>query len=254
MEKVVIGFVCRELSHAGKPEFDRAIMEITIAAIKNKLEQKNIDFEIYQVEEGEVKPGTNIVMNMSRDAKILDKLAKLDIPVINNPQSVKNMLSKETIYEKANEIGITIPETRKVKVRELKYDGEEYYVKRADIRGKREHRSLVNSIETLDETIKKFEDQGVGEVLIQKAIEGEVIKFYGVGEEAWFVGFEPISQVKLKIIKLAEYMNVEIFGGAVIKQEGKYYLITINEWPTFSVMREKGSEKIAELILKKLGI
>ena len=100
--------------------------------------------------------------------------------------------------------------------------------------------------------------------MFQEHVEGDLIKFYGVGPEKWFCWFyhagariseHPFSSQDLQkhTRAAAKCLGLEIFGGdAIVTSEGRIYLIDINSWPSFARFRNEASARIAEYLYAQL--
>ena len=133
------------------------------------------------------------------------------------------------------------------------------WLKRADVHAIQSADVVrVNNREALLNALNHFHDQNIEEVLIQDHIDGEVIKFYGIGPGEYFNAFmvssekSVISQAStlLKIAnRAAETVGLEIYGGdAVLTPQGRLLLIDLNDWPSFSACCQDAARSIAEYV------
>lgn len=111
---------------------------------------------------------------------------------------------------------------------------------------------------------KDFHRREIQTVCIQKHIDGDLIKFYGVGPLKWFDWFyhNPNDAKKHKFdghrlevcaATVAEKVGLEVYGGdAIITSNGKIYVIDINSWPSFAKVRGKVKYPIAKHIADKV--
>ncbi len=109
--------------------------------------------------------------------------------------------------------------------------------------------------------------------IMQKHVEGDLIKFYGVEGTDFFhwqyashghskFGLEKINgkekgyafdpnDIKKAVEKLAAYIDVPIYGGdAVIDGNGNFYVIDFNDFPSFSACRDEAAQAIAQRIVR----
>jgi len=110
-----------------------------------------------------------------------------------------------------------------------------------------------------------FERREISWMAIQRHIDGDLIKFYGVGPSQWFTWFyhDPSTARKLpfELEELAHQaelaagaVGLEIFGGdAIISTDGLIYVIDINSWPSFSRVRKEASVQIARRLKVRLS-
>lgn len=143
-------------------------------------------------------------------------------------------------------------------------DGHGVWVKRGDVHNTCLHD--VHYVKRWDDAInvkKDFETRNIKDVLIQKHISGDLIKFYGVGPRKWFSWFYhkpsvvknyPFDEKLLEeyAAKMADAVGVEVYGGdAIVDENSNIYVIDINSWPSFARVRDKVKKPIAEHIYQK---
>ena len=219
----------------------------------------------------------DIIINMSRTHSTLEKLCLAQASgtiVANTPQAVRNCsrriftvcLQKENIPQPQYTIHNADEEAPS--------EGYPLWIKKSE--GWSEHPSDVCYASNRKEAaaaLANFKGRGINEVVICRHIEGDIIKFYGIGQEFFRVcrpnpddtkfGLEkingaphhyPIDSGKLHATALAaaHSTGVEIFGGdAIITPEGKIYIIDLNDFPSFSAVRDEAAQAIYDLITTK---
>ena len=98
---------------------------------------------------------------------------------------------------------------------------------------------------TAEAVVKRFRRRGIETVLVQRHIQGDVIKFYAVHGRffSWFptsetpIRLDPHEQAALTALaeEAAEVLGVEVFGGDVIRDsEGRWWIIDLNDWPSYA--------------------
>ena len=120
--------------------------------------------------------------------------------------------------------------------------------------------------------IAGFTARGIYEYVTSAHVEGDLVKFYGVGRRFFRYyyptddGFSkfgdekrngtaqhyPFDEDALRkdAFRLAEITGVTAYGGDVIVDErGQYFFIDFNDWPSFSRCREEADEAIAEEVI-----
>lgn len=132
---------------------------------------------------------------------------------------------------------------------------------------------FCTSEKEFNRAFKQMEEREVNLWMVQEHKPGDLIKFYGVegtdffywsyasqghskfgleavnGKERGF-SFQP-ERIKLYADMLAKKLNVPIYGGdAVIDEEGKFWFIDFNDFPSFSSCREEAAEAIAKRIVQ----
>jgi hypothetical protein len=98
--------------------------------------------------------------------------------------------------------------------------------------------------------------RGIARAALQEHVPGDLIKFYGVGED-WFVWFyhrdQKLSRHRFPEAELARVarlgaaaLGLEVWGGdAIATPDGRIVLIDLNAWPSFALFREEAAAHIA---------
>jgi glutathione synthase/RimK-type ligase-like ATP-grasp enzyme len=122
----------------------------------------------------------------------------------------------------------------------------------------------VATREDLTGALDHYYAQNIETVLVQEHIEGEVIKFYGVGPGEFFAAIRVSSgktiapqenKLRTRLLtvasRAAEAVGLEIYGGdAILTPDGQLVLIDVNDWPSFSSCRRTAAEHIAGYIIR----
>ena len=126
--------------------------------------------------------------------------------------------------------------------------------------------------DTLLKAIAAFKARGINEYVTSAHVEGDLVKFYGVGRRLFHYyystdgGFSkfgderrngtaqhfPFDEDALRedAFRLAELTGVTAYGGdAIIDERGRFFFIDFNDWPSFSRCREEAAKTIAEEII-----
>lgn len=127
--------------------------------------------------------------------------------------------------------------------------------------------------EAFDEAFKKLEQREVNLWMVQAHQEGDLVKFYGVEGTDFFhwsyasqghskFGLEAVNgkekgyafdakRIKWYADLLAKKLNVPIYGGdVIIDEEGGFWFIDFNDFPSFSACREMAAKAIAKRIVR----
>ncbi len=111
---------------------------------------------------------------------------------------------------------------------------------------------------------REFESREIKNLAIQRHIDGDLIKFYGVGPGQWFTWFyhDPSTARRLPFELedlansaelAAQAVKVEVFGGdAIVTHDGTIYIIDINSWPSFARVRTEAAVQIARRMRLRL--
>ncbi|MDE2491220.1 MAG: hypothetical protein KGM24_10255 [Elusimicrobia bacterium] len=111
---------------------------------------------------------------------------------------------------------------------------------------------------------REFESREIKDMAVQRHVDGDLIKFYGVGPGQWFTWFyhDPSTARRLpfeledlaaQAELAAAAVDVEIFGGdAIVTPEGSIFVIDINSWPSFARVRAEAAVQIARRLRARL--
>lgn len=126
--------------------------------------------------------------------------------------------------------------------------------------------------EEFDKAFADFDARDVSMWIAQLHQEGDLIKFYGVEGTNFFswnyasgshskFGLESINgkelgfkfdpeRVKLYADMIAKKLNVPVYGGdAVVNEEGEFFFIDFNDFPSFRTCCDEAAKAIAERII-----
>lgn len=123
---------------------------------------------------------------------------------------------------------------------------------------------FVRTRDEYEQVRSDFGNREIASLLVQHHVDGDLIKFYGVGPGQWFTWFyhDPSSARRLpfeledlavEAEKAAAALGLEVFGGdAIISPDGPIYLIDINSWPSFARVRHEAAIQIARRLRARL--
>lgn len=153
-------------------------------------------------------------------------------------------------------------------------DGEgPFWLKRSDMAAQGASDVVFcESRENLGQAILQFKERGITHWQIQKHVEGDLIKFYGVRDTSFFRYYYPSDdgiskfgdearngtahhyqfseqQLQTYASQVSHAANVPIYGGdAIIDANGQIVIIDFNDWPSYSRCREEAACAIASLV------
>ncbi len=253
-------------------ENDAAIMrciekELASMGVKSKKFGENED----------IPPQYTVILHMSRTQHTLARLEKLEAQgtvVINTPRAVRNC-SRRAMVELLHKNNIPQPEYKIISNKEelppithpqwIK-KGEGWSCIKEDI-------AYVTTEAEAGEAFDTIRANGCNNVVLCRHIEGDIVKFYGIGNsffkhhypcvEKTKFGLEKINGVQQKYpfdatrlqntaFAAAAALQLDIFGGdAIVTPQGEIYIIDINDFPSFSAIREEAAREIARLLIQK---
>jgi len=265
-----MGVYREEVYSPGKIIQDSAIMDSAIAASTGAgflglavLKAENMSRDIIDGMGALTtnKPACVLTMAQSNDALVLlDRFEKNRIRVINSVRSVRNCYRK-ILFRCLRTAGIPLPRFQTFPTGALIEDipfemPKPYWIKRADVHAMAPGDVVcIRSEKELENAIDHFLRKNIQEVLVQEHVDGEVVKFYGIGPDTFFEAFRvstgervtgQMGQLSRIATLSANAVGLEIFGGdAVVDPAGRIFLIDLNDWPSFSPCLQQAAESIA---------
>jgi len=254
------------------------------AAIFNKTVEHllNNDFDIVEYSEEEFQNSLieeDIIFNMVRDAKSIQKLQQLENIgkiVINSGYGIENCTrGKMTRLLLANNIPhprSVIVSTKDFQPLSLSSLSRNYWVKRGDFHAiHREDVTYARNQEEAESIIHEYALRGIPSAVVNEHLEGDLVKFYGVKGTDFFHWFYPDSNhskfglevingkatgISFDLDKLkedcdhaAQVLGIHIYGGdCVVDKDGYVRIIDFNDWPSFAPCRDEAAPFIAECI------
>lgn len=252
-------------------------------AVAEQLRKRGCEVNIYNEEQfiaGEVNE--RIILNMCREQKsilLLQKKEDEGCLVINSGYGIENC-TRERMTRILLGSNIPYPEslivnTNEVVREKLAENGfNRAWIKRGDFHAMhKEDVSYVRHAEEAQEVLQEYFLRGISRAVINKHLDGDLIKFYGVRDTTyffWFYPFDeghskygheaingksrgiPFDKEKLREIcrNAADVLDVRIYGGdCIISPEGEIRIIDFNDWPSFAPCRNEAAPYIAKCVL-----
>lgn len=241
-------------------EADRAIMDATI----HRLGNHNV-MAIAEHELGE-QHRADLFLSMGRLPRTIQLLKAREQQgqalVINSASALEGF-SRRNIHRLMSDNGIPLPPDT----------GEHgYWVKRADLAAQTKADVVFCPDKvTVEQTIRYFALRGIADVVVSAHVEGDLIKFYGVGDN-FFWHFYPTdnghtkfgdekrngvahhfdfnqSELRAAAVRLARLTNIDVYGGdCIVDHEGRFFIIDFNDWPSFTPCKEHAADAISQLV------
>ena len=258
---------------------DAAILNLTA----EQLRKRGCEVKIYSEEQliaGQVKE--DIIISMCRDHRsfpILQKKEDEGALVINSGYGVENCI-RERLTRILIGNNIPYPESLMVNTNEViipmmkQAKMERVWIKRGDLYAMhKEDVTYVRHPEEAQEVLQEYFLRGIKRAVINRHLEGDLIKFYGVYGTPyfyWFFHFDKtyskdgsdsveelpqhpsfdLDHFKAICNKAAEALDIKIYGGdCILSPEGEITIIDFNDWPSFAPCRVEASAVIARAIL-----
>ena len=249
------------------------------AAILNCVakELTSMGAEVVAIDENEEIPeDTDTVCHMSRSPKVLHKLMVAEekgIAVFNTTKAVKNC-SRITTMQLLEKNNIPQPAFRIIEQEEdlmtLRYPA---WIKRGE--GWSCHKDDVcfaNDINKAKEIIAGMRKRGINSFVYTSHSKGDIIKFYGVGDNYFTYSYPNAEKTKFGLEKIngeikhhpfdadamrkivfdaAKAVGLSIYGGdCIVNEKGEISIIDLNDFPSFSSVREEAAKEIAKHIIE----
>ena len=246
-----------EMFSPNSVEKDKAILETVGARLMAAGHQVD-----YVSEEQPIAPEQyDRVMSMGRLPETLDKLRNLD--AINSSAGIENCARCKLEQ-------IMIAQGMPMPPKEGRHG---YWLKRGDAAAQsKDDVQYAATRAELDAKISAFNERGINQYTISAHVKGDLVKFYGVKGTGFFRYYYPTDDGESKFgdelrngearhfpfevealhgctEQLAKAVGISVYGGdCIVTEDGKYYIIDFNDWPSFSRCREEAGEAIASLI------
>ncbi|MBD5243998.1 MAG: hypothetical protein HDS57_00830 [Barnesiella sp.] len=261
---------------------DTAILNI----VAEQLRKRGCEVNIYSEEQlmaGKVTE--RIIVNMCREHRSIEILQKMEDDgclVINSGYGIENC-TRERMTRILIGSNIPYPESlivstdEAVRDRLVKAKFNRCWIKRGDFHTMhKEDVSYARHAEEAQEVLQEYFLRGIKRAVINRHLEGDLIKFYGIAGTQFFYWFYPFMDhyskygkeeingrvreiafdlERLKDIcrKAAEILDVKIYGGdCIISPEGEIRIIDFNDWPSFAPCRTEAAPHIARAIMAEI--
>ena len=226
-------------------------------------------------EDEEIPRDTQVVCTMSRTAATIERLKRAErqgIIVVNSTTAVENC-SRKRFMELLECNGIPQPAYKVVSGADRLMVGLfPCWMKRAN--GWSCHKDDVCYVQNREEAacaIERMAQRGEQEFIQMQHCEGDIVKFYGIAGRLFHYSYPTSGKFGHEKIngtprhyafnaavlediaqRAAQALGLEIFGGdAIITPQGDIYIIDINDFPSFTAVREDAAREIAALIMNK---
>ena len=205
----------------------------------------------------------DFIFSMARLPASLHLLQASGIKVVNAPQGVSQCARRQVQAFMAS-LGIPYPTGS---------GPHGYWLKRADAAAQTADDVVyARDLQTLASAKAAMQARGIRDYLVSPHVEGDLVKFYGVSATGFFRYYYPtddglskfgleqlngqahhypfvVTDLQTKAKALAAAVGLQIYGGdMIVTNDGSWYMIDFNDWPSFSRCREEAAEAIARLI------
>lgn len=246
--------------------------------VADQLRKRGCEVNVYS-EDQFINNGVNekIIVNMCREKRSIERLQHLEdmgMLVINSGYGIENCI-RERMARIFIGSSIPYPETiitdtdEAIRERLTKAGITRCWIKRGDSHTMHnEDVTLVRHPEEAQEILQEYFLRGIKRAVINRDIEGEMIKFYGILGTPFFYWLttrsssaiarkQPAtfdeSRLKALCSAAAEILDVKIYGGdCVLSPDGKMRIIDFDDWPSFAPCRQEAATNIAKFVMSSI--
>lgn len=256
---------------------DSAIFNLTV----DQLRKRGCEVNVYSEEQFIASGVTEqVIVNMCRDPRsivLLQELEDRGTTVVNSGYGIENCI-RERLARILLGNGIPYPQSFIVSTDEALRDTlvkahiTSCWIKRGDSHTMHnEDVTHVRHAEEAQEIIQEYFLRGIKRAVINRHINGHLIKFYGIAGTPffyWLTGETSSSRHrskepaiagfdadKLRFIcnAAAEALDISIYGGdCVLDEEGHLTIIDFDDWPSFAPCRQDAATHIAKYIMTRV--
>jgi hypothetical protein len=230
------------------------------------VELKTAD-EVTETDEG----WPRFVFLMCERVEVLHRLRALEVsgvPHVNSPRAVHNTY-RDRMIAVLDEANVPFIPSQIVGTSESPEPGAfPLWVKRGDVHNTQEGDVVrATTAAAVESALRGLAQRGIKRAVLQPHVEGDLIKFYGIGagggphrEPPWFRWFyhkdqklsgNPMDQRALArlVRRAASALGLEVYGGdAIATATGELVLLDVNAWPSFALYRDEASAAIASYL------
>lgn len=251
-------------------------------AVADQLRKRGCEVNVYSEEQfnDDGIRGERVILAMCRDMRSIKKLQALEDEgciVINSGYGIENC-TRERMTRILLGSGIPYPESMTVNTDEAVRDAlvragmDRVWIKRGDLHAMhKEDVSFVRHAEEAQEVLQEYFLRGIKRAVINRHLEGDLVKFYGVAGTDFFYWFCPFRDSRdavkngtseaaapkfepsvLRGIceKAAGLLDILIYGGdCIVGEDGTLRIIDFDDWPSFAPCRAEAAPYIARAVL-----
>jgi hypothetical protein len=248
----------------GKVDADRAILD----AVATILRGRDHWVRVASPEAALPRPpSSTLVFAMSQGEPALATLRHWETDGIRVVNSVASILGchRHRLLDRIQRAGLPVPDAVWLGLAEPPspaawpdwLDADGAWIKRGDVHAiHADDVVFVRGRSAAVDAVTRFRARGITRAVLQRHVEGPVVKFYGV-RGRFFSCVSPsgahgrvVAETRGELRAVAERasraIGLEIYGGdCVVTVTGSVQLIDVNDWPSFGPCRTEGAEAIA---------
>jgi len=257
----------------GKVKHDAAILDTVLAELKRHGVEVSAISAARFVEGS--PGGADLVLAMCQGERALGRLVALEQQgaiAVNSALAIRNCY-RDLLCAGLVHAGVPVPTGALVRTGARPPDlsplgvldlDAPMFVKRGDLHALApDDVQRVESRGALRSALAGMADRGVPVAYVQQAVEGRVVKFYGVSGGEYFAVLDEeggqgeqssiSDEVRLELARsaaaAAATLGLEAWGGDAVIDGERFIMIDFNDWPSFSRVREAAARAIARRCL-----
>jgi hypothetical protein len=254
----------------GKVEHDAAILDAVLAELKRHGVEISVMSAARFVDDPQA--GADLVLAMCQGERALGRLVALEHQgaiAVNAALSIRNCY-RDLLCAGLVHAGVPVPTGALVRTGSRPPDltplgvldlDAPMFVKRGDLHALApDDVQRVESRGALRSALSGMAERGVSIAYVQQAVEGRVVKFYGVSGGEYFAALDEDGGAKsipdhlrLELARsaaaAATTLGLETWGGDAVIDGERFMMIDFNDWPSFSRVREAAARAIARRCL-----
>ncbi|MCH5227125.1 MAG: hypothetical protein J1F16_04825 [Muribaculaceae bacterium] len=255
-------------------------------AVADQLRRRGCEVELMSEEQFLTHtPSQNFIMDMCREKESVLKLQQLEEEgrlVINSGFGIENCtrerMTRILIGNNIPTADSLIVNTNEKVIDDLKNQGiTSCWIKRGEYHSMhKEDVSYCRHPEEAQEVLHEFFYRGIKRAVINRHLQGDLVKFYGVVGQPFFFWFYPFDEHHSKYgyeeingesqhlpfdekalmdmcNRTAEIFDIKIYGGdCIVDKDGTVRIIDFNDWPSFAPCRKEAAPYIAKCIFSAI--
>ena len=279
--------IFREVEHSpGRQEDDAAILEAAGRRLEEIGPEFSVDYRLPTSVTGREADLPALAFSMCEGHAAMEALRRWEsrgVRVVNSPGSIANT-HRERMMPLLDEARVPVPEGRLLDCggplpRGASHDAlfSACWIKQAT-----EHKTREGDVvfaadrSAVRDALASLGERGQPRAVVQRHVEGDHVKFYGVSPDAWDSerdaapapawfewfhprerpvaghGFEPRALCDIAS-RAARVLGLDVWGGdAIVTPAGEIYVIDVNAWPSFALYREAAADRIASHLAARL--
>ena len=252
--------------------------------VVSRLSKRGCEVRVMSEEEfAEADIQEDVIINMCREIRSVERLMALEEEgrtVVNSGFGIGNC-TREKMTRLLIAGGIPCPDSIIVNTNEdVRADLAEAgigpcWIKRGDFHAMhKEDVSYVRHAEEAQDVLQEYFLRGIKRAVINRHLEGDLVKFYGVAGTSFFFWFYPFDfghskygheainghsrglafdkkALQAMCQQAADVLDVKIYGGdCIVGTDGSVHIIDFNDWPSFAPCRNEAAPYIAKCVMQ----